>query len=310
MRMLKLFLVQLFLLILLIGCNGTAEGPGYIKHEESPENEDLEDIEDSLDVQEIGHGQQTTDEDQEQSSTKTYDQTPGLRGGSEQEAREPNPVDNFELQQAFPDVVALQGPMDEMEMALTFDDGPDEVITPAVLDKLDEYDVKATFFLIGERAEAHPDIVQQIVDEGHMIANHSWDHPKFTDISNEEVEEQIDRTETALHDITGEAVRMFRPPYGAQNEDTVRTVGALNYSNVIWSQDSLDWKEMEAEDTADNILSDITYGAIVLQHSAGGEDDEDLMNTVEALDKVIPELKDDGIEFVTVDELLDIRPYR
>ncbi|QQK80107.1 polysaccharide deacetylase family protein [Salicibibacter cibi] len=297
-KMMLLCLLLLMLTETLIGCNPFTADSGAINDDARPfQNMNERQPEEEL-------------LDEEQITTVQYERTPAMDGGSERDVRNPNPVSNVELQNAYPDIVTLQGPPEEKQVALTFDDGPDEIITPAVLDKLDEYNVEATFFLIGERAETHPDIVERIIDEGHVIANHSWNHPEFTEISDEEVEEQIDRTETVLNDITGQKVRMFRPPYGKQNEKNVRTIGNLNYSNIIWTQDSLDWKDLEVEEVADNILSDIDYGAIVLQHSAGMEDDEGLIRTVDALDKVIPELQDDNVDFVPVDELLDERAYR
>lgn len=299
-KMIFKFLLQICLIILIAGCatKEETEDSGGVDPSDPPVNDNMENINIS---------DPTPEEEPEE---EQYENTPDLKGGSERDEREPNPVDNFELQKAFPDTVVLRGSMNQKKMALTFDDGPDELITPAVLDALNRHGVRATFFLIGERAEAHPDVVQRIIDEGHVIANHSWNHPKFTEISLDEVEEQIKRTESALLDITGHAVRMFRPPYGFQNEDIVRTLGDMNYSDIIWSQDSLDWKDLDAEEVADNILSDITYGAIILQHSAGGGGGEGLMRTVEALDKVIPELKEDDIQFLTVDELLNIEAYR
>ncbi|WP_160141547.1 polysaccharide deacetylase family protein [Salicibibacter halophilus] len=289
-----LFLPLLLLMGSTIGCNAFGGDPGAntpFQNMNEPQSED-----------------ELLDEDQ--ITTVRYESTPGMAGGSEMEIRDPNPVSNVELQHAYPDLVTLQGPAEENQVALTFDDGPDELITPEVLDKLEEYDVQATFFLIGERAEAHPEIVERMIDEGHVVANHTWNHPELTEITDEDVEEQISRTETALNDIIGEEVRFFRPPYGAQDENDVSTIGGLNYSNIIWSQDSLDWKDLEVEEVADNILSDIDYGAIVLQHSAGLEGDEGLMRTVDALDKVIPKLQNDNVDFVTVDELLGESAYR
>ncbi|AXF54999.1 polysaccharide deacetylase family protein [Salicibibacter kimchii] len=293
-KMTWFFMLQLLMAIWITGCHGYGGDPGSI-HDTQHMNE-----------------QQPEDQllDEHELDTIHYETTPEMSGGAESEVRNPNPVSNAELHNAFPDIVTLQGPVDEKSVALTFDDGPDDYITPAVLDKLEEYDIEATFFLVGERVKAHPEVVQRILEEGHVIANHSWDHPEFPKISDEEAEEQMKRTETAIHDITGEEVRLFRPPYGAQNENHVRIMDALGYSNIIWSQDSLDWKDLEVGEVADNILSDITYGAIILQHSAGMEGDDGLLRTVEALDKVIPELQDDNVEFVTVDELLDVSAYR
>ncbi|SDI25954.1 polysaccharide deacetylase family protein [Natribacillus halophilus] len=293
------FLTQLLLTDLVVGCNNVAEDPGTTGDEGQGPAEDTE---------EPSPEEYPLDEDE--INTVQYDTTPEMQGGSERDVRDPNPVSNVELHNTFPDIVTLQGPSEERNVALTFDDGPDDVVTPAVLDKLNEYDIEATFFLIGERVEAHPEVVERILDEGHVVANHSWNHPEFPEISYEDAEQQINRTETALQDVTGEEVRLFRPPYGAQTEDHVQIMDELDYSNIIWSQDSLDWKDLEVEEVADNILSDISYGAIVLQHSAGLEGDEGLMVTVDALDKVIPALQEDDVEFVTVDELLDIPAYR
>lgn len=189
--------------------------------------------------------------------------------------------------------------------ALTFDDGPDEVVTPQILDILKENNIKATFFLIGSQAAAHPEVVRRIVDEGHAIGNHSWSHPRFNDISIEEAREQINDTQDKLEAIVGFRPSIFRPPYGALDEEKEELVHSMRLSIVNWSVDTMDWSGLPAPDIVKLVREQIWPGGIILQHSSGGKDHQ-LSNTIEALKQIIPELGEQGYSFVTVPELLDL----
>ncbi|MBP1970521.1 peptidoglycan/xylan/chitin deacetylase (PgdA/CDA1 family) [Virgibacillus natechei] len=235
---------------------------------------------------------------------------PKLDGGPEKIIREPNPVSNEKLADEYPDILVLRGSPDDDRVALTFDDGPDPRFTPDVLDKLEEHDVKATFFLMGERVEANPELATRIHEEGHAIGNHTYTHPNLpeADEAVERLQSEVQDTEDVINDIIGFRPKHFRSPYGALNEELVEPLGEMNYSVVGWDVDSLDWKELGVEEISDNVLSNTVPGSIILMHDGGDVDTEevDLSDTPRSLDEIIPQLQADGIEFVTVPELLGI----
>ena len=232
---------------------------------------------------------------------------PNLRGGYESSERErQQPVDMRVLQQLYPDTFFLQGPTDQNQIALTFDDGPDSRFTNDVLDVLNQYNVPATFFLLGSRAVAYPEIVTRIQNEGHMIGNHTYFHPNLVDESDmATLEREVIRTEDALNDIIGYRTKLFRPPYGFLYNELVEKLAELNYSVIGWSVDSLDWQEEPPEVIASNVLDIVHPGAIILMHD-GADWDGDRTNTIESLHQIIPTLQEQGYEFVTVPELLNI----
>ena len=202
-----------------------------------------------------------------------------------------------------------KGSSEVKQVALTFDDGPDVRYTPVILDILREHRVPATFFLIGSQIEHHPAVVERILAEGHVIANHSWSHPNFTQLAPPDVRREIQRTETAIFDLTGKRTALFRPPYGKLTEENVQTLVSLGYKQIYWSTDSQDWDAKDPDQLLINILPDIGRGSIVVMHSAGGRN-QNLDATVAALPDLIHTLRVQGYRFVTVDELLGIPAYR
>lgn len=193
---------------------------------------------------------------------------------------------------------------DGKQVALTFDDGPDAIVTPKILDILKENDIKATFFILGDRAAAHPETVRRIVEEGHAIGNHSWSHPNFEQISMGQAMKQVNDTQDMLNDIIGYRPSLFRPPYGALDEDKVEAVQNMDLAVVNWSVDTMDWSGLPAQDIMQRIHSQLKPGGIILQHTANGKNH--LANTIEALKLLIPDLRDQGYSFVTVPELLHL----
>lgn len=228
-----------------------------------------------------------------------------LEGGSETDIREPHPVSNDQLQKMFPNVLFLHGSRDKNEVALSFDDGPDMRFTPLVLDMLKKHDIKATFFLMGHRAKEHAEIVRRIHDEGHAIGNHTYWHPNLPKEELERLDWEVRETEKVIENIVGFKPKLFRSPYGALNEEMVETLNRLDHKVIGWDVDSLDWKQLPTDVIADNVLSNVSPGSIILMHD-GGDWTMNLMGTVESLDKIITKLKDDKIEFVTIPELLDL----
>lgn len=190
------------------------------------------------------------------------------------------------------------------QVALTFDDGPDAIVTPKILDILKENEIKATFFLLGDRAEAHPEIARRIVEEGHAIGNHSWSHPNFKELSMDEAMKQVMDTQEELNDIIGYRPSLFRPPYGALDEDKVEAIQNKDLAIVNWSVDTMDWSGVPAQEIMRIIHNQLKPGGIILQHSANGQNH--LANTIEALTLLIPDLKNQGYSFVTVPDLLHL----
>jgi peptidoglycan-N-acetylglucosamine deacetylase len=193
---------------------------------------------------------------------------------------------------------------DGKQVALTFDDGPDAIVTPKILDILKENDIKATFFILGNRAEAHPETVRRIKEEGHAIGNHSWSHPNFTELSMEEAMNQVMNTQNELNDIIGYRPSLFRPPYGALDKEKEEAIQNMDLAIVNWSVDTMDWSGLPAPEIMGIIHKQLKPGGIILQHTANGKNH--LANTLEALQLLIPDLKEQGYSFVTIPKLLHL----
>ncbi|MGN7413346.1 polysaccharide deacetylase family protein [Paenibacillus sp. SAF-068] len=209
-----------------------------------------------------------------------------------------------QLRQKYADTFKTNGPSTK-KVALTFDDVPDPRFTPQVLDVLKKYNVRATFFIVGSRAEKHPDLVKRIVKEGHMVGNHSYNHPEFSKLSMNAFRKQILHTGDIIRRLAGYTPKMIRPPYGDINEEQLRWAARQHYSIVNWNVDSLDWKGLSKTEVKDNILSAVKPGSIVLQHAGGGVG-SNLNGTIEALPEIIEELRNRGYELVTLDEMLGL----
>lgn len=231
-----------------------------------------------------------------------------LKGGSERDNRGFPQREIVDLVSQFPDLFYRQGPPDEKKVALTFDDGPDSVYTPQILDILREHKVKATFFLIGERVKLFPDVVKRMVKEGHVIGNHTMTHPNIVKLSNKETVKEIRDCENVIKTLAGYRPALFRSPYGSLDPEKVREISKLKVKIIAWNVDSLDWKSLTAEQVKSNILENVKEGSIILQHSSGSEE-ENLTGSVAALKDIIKTLKKEGYKFVTVPDLLDI-PYK
>lgn len=242
---------------------------------------------------------------------KQQEDLPNLRGGSENQERNlrQQPISNIVLQQQYPETIVLQGPTTAKKVALTFDDGPDPRFTEQVLDVLKEYNVPSTFFLMGSRAIAYPEMVERMIAEGHIVGNHTYWHPNLVEKGDlATLEREVTRAEDVLNDIVGYRTKLFRAPYGFLYGELVEELAKLNYTVVGWSVDSLDWEETPPQVIADNVLNNVTPGAIILMHD-GGDWDADRTNTIASLRIIIPALQQQGYEFETVPDLLNI-PYQ
>jgi peptidoglycan-N-acetylglucosamine deacetylase len=206
------------------------------------------------------------------------------------------------------------------KIALTFDDGPDPEYTSQILAILRKYHVPATFFVIGQNAENHPDLMREMLRDGDEIGSHSYTHPNMGLVSNRRAELELNATQRALESITGRTIRLFRPPFNADAEprssEEVRPVVVANRLGYIVAGetiDPLDWytDQKQADGsihklTADEIIASIDRqlgdGNTILLHDSGG----DRTATVAALDKLIPQLRAKGYRFTTMGGLADM----
>ena len=229
-----------------------------------------------------------------------------LSGGSERENRGFPQRKILDLASLFPDIFYREGSPKVKKIALTFDDGPDSLYTPQILDILKEHNVKATFFLYGNRAQLFPDVVKRMAREGHVVGNHSMSHPNIVKLNRQETKQEVNQAEEALLPLTGYRTALFRSPYGSLDESKVKDIAGLGYKIIAWNVDSLDWKSLTAEQVKYNILENVKEGSIILQHSSGSKE-ENLTGSVAALRDVIKILKTEGYQFVTVPQLLNIK---
>ena len=181
-------------------------------------------------------------------------------------------------------------------IALTFDDGP-SAYTDRLLDIFATYGGKGTFFVVGNAVDARQSTVKRIVDEGHEVGIHSWNHSELTKLNRQEIKNQITWTKTKIFNVSGYNSTIVRPPYGSWNSD-VKSVGKeLGVSFVNWSIDTLDWKSRNANAVYKEIVGKVRNGEIVLCHDLHE-------TTVDAMEFVIPKLIEDGYQLVTVSQLL------
>ncbi|MFW6238671.1 MAG: polysaccharide deacetylase family protein, partial [Halanaerobiales bacterium] len=211
--------------------------------------------------------------------------------------------------QLFPDTLYRQGGTGDYKIALTFDDGPDREYTPRVLDVLREYEVPATFFLLGKRVEENPELVTRIKDEGHIVANHTWSHVNLDRVSGESYYNQINKTEKAIERETGLNTSLMRTPEGIISENVLEKARDMGYRVIYWSVDSRDWLTQDVDKILINTLPAVKKDSIILLHSAGGVG-HDLSSSVEVLPELIETLRMRGYTFVNLDELLNVSAYK
>ncbi|MBW4841141.1 MAG: polysaccharide deacetylase family protein [Paenibacillaceae bacterium] len=198
--------------------------------------------------------------------------------------------------------IVWEVPMSEKFIALTFDDGPDELQTPKILELLDKYQAKATFFVVGDRVKRFPDIVRLEQAGGHEIGNHSYHHPSFHRLTLKTLTEELAMTQEAIFETTGSKPVLFRPPGGYYNEAIVELTKHNDLKMILWSwhQDTKDWASPGVYKIVRKVLNNARNGDIILMHDYVHNSTQ----TLEALKVILPELQSRGYRFVTVSELL------
>jgi len=205
-----------------------------------------------------------------------------------------------------PKLLYWHGDVAEKKIALTFDDGPNEPYTSEILQILKENNIKATFFLVGKNVEAFPDAARAIVAAGHTIGNHSYDHHQLLTKTSAQVSQEILKTEKAIEDATGQKTTLFRPPYGDKNTLTVHETHKLGYVMVEWSVSAEDWRRPGPDKIIKNVVPHVRNGSIILMHDGDKLRRGDRSQTVEALPRIIAQLRQEGYQFVTIPDLLKL----
>ncbi|WP_280769373.1 polysaccharide deacetylase family protein [Salipaludibacillus daqingensis] len=196
------------------------------------------------------------------------------------------------------------GDGEQKQVALTFDDGPDILYTTQILEILKEKGVPATFFVVGQQVEKHPEMMKRIVDEGHAFGNHSFTHSLFPDIQSSDVQNELRQTQDIISDTVGRQSDLFRPPFGALTRADEELIHRIGFRSIMWSVDTMDWSGLSGDEIYSTVINEISPGGIVLQHNIDWNP-ENLKGTVDALPKIIDELQRQGYTFVTIQTLLE-----
>jgi polysaccharide deacetylase family sporulation protein PdaB len=199
---------------------------------------------------------------------------------------------------AWPRLLPIYG-VDTLEkrVALSFDAAWGAEKTPLILDTLDRYGVKTTFFLVGFWIDEHPQVVKDIAARGHEIGNHTSSHPHLNSLEKKVIQEELALVHEQIRVATGQTAILFRPPYGEYSNKVVEAAQELGYYTIQWSVDSLDWKDLSAEAIYQRVMDNIHPGAIVLFHN-------NAVGTPDALPRILESLKAQGYEVVPVSRLI------
>jgi len=196
----------------------------------------------------------------------------------------------------------------EKIVALTFDDGPHPIYTPQILDILDQYQAKATFFMIGNRMEQYPDIVRDVSARGHLIANHTYTHPyNLRTLSPEKLKWEVDQCQQNMQTIAGQNTYLFRPPRGILNQEIIKIVQDKGYTIVLWGICTFNRKAPTPEMMANRVIKQAHPGQIVLLHD--GRTDFRWKDVV-ATRLIVASLSRQGYRFVTLEELKPVNKPR
>lgn len=191
----------------------------------------------------------------------------------------------------------------DKKASISFDAAWGNEDTQQIIDILAQYDVKATFFVVGEWVDKYPESVKALHDAGHEVMNHSDTHPYMTKLSATEMLAQVNGCSDKIEKVTGVRPHLFRPPYGDYNDTVIDTLLENGYYTIQWSIDSLDWKELSAKEITSRVTGKLEPGSITLFHNAA-------LHTPEALPNVLEYAKTNGIELVKISELIYTENYR
>ncbi len=186
---------------------------------------------------------------------------------------------------------------EEKIIAISFDAAYGDQYTPEILDILDQYNVKTTFFLVGFWLDKYPDMAREIHRRGHEIGNHSSTHPQMSKLTAEEIRKELKNTGDKIKKITGKAPFLFRPPFGDYNNRVIETAREEGYYSIQWDVDSLDWRELGVDPVVDRVISRVGNGSIVLFHN-------NAKYVTQFLPIILDRLQKEGYKIVPVSRLI------
>jgi len=196
-------------------------------------------------------------------------------------------------------------PRGSRQLALTYDDGPNDPHTLRLLEVLAKYNVHATFFLIGRYVRERPDIAREIVKAGHIVGNHTFTHPLLTFKSEKEIKQQLTACRAALQDSIGGHSNLFRPPFGGRRPAVLRIARELSLEPIMWNVTGYDWTAPPAATIERKASNQIRGGNIILLHDGGHQQlGADRSQTVIATDHLIARHQSEGYEFVTIQRMM------
>jgi peptidoglycan/xylan/chitin deacetylase (PgdA/CDA1 family) len=192
------------------------------------------------------------------------------------------------------------------QMALTYDDGPNDPHTLRLLEVLAKHSVHATFFLIGKYVKQRPDIVREILAAGHVVGNHTFTHPLLVFKSEAEVRQELFSCRETLQDATGEASNLFRPPFGGRRPAVLRVAREMGMEPVMWNVTGYDWNAPPAAVIERKVAKQVGGGDVILLHDGGHKQmGADRSQTVIATERMIERYKAEGCEFVTIPRMME-----
>ena len=186
---------------------------------------------------------------------------------------------------------------DNKAVSLTFDAAWGNEDTQLLIDIFDEYGIKATFFVVGDWVEKYPESVKALHDAGHEVMNHSDDHAHFAQLSSDQIISNITACNEKIAAVTGVTPALFRAPYGEYDDNVITTINSMGIHTIQWDVDSLDWKDLSADEIYSRVTSKVQPGSIVLFHNAA-------LHTPEALPSIIEYLLQNGYDIVPVSEII------
>ena len=196
-------------------------------------------------------------------------------------------------------------PLATKQLALTYDDGPNDPHTLRLLEVLAEHNVRATFFLIGRYVQQRPDIVREVVKAGHVIGNHTFTHPLLTFKTAAEVRIELSDCRSAIQDAVGEHSNLFRPPFGGRRPAVLRIARQLGLEPIMWNVTGYDWDAPPAVVIEKKVSSRMRGGDVILLHDGGHKQmGADRSQTVLATDHLITRYKSEGYDFMTIQQML------
>ena len=196
--------------------------------------------------------------------------------------------------------IYCSAPNPDKKIALTFDDGPHPQYTEEILGILAEFDIRATFFVIGENVTYYPTVFETVVAAGHEIGNHTFSHPHMQNESSDSLMAQMQRTQTLLQDKGVKGTHLFRPPAGVCSNAVCQAASKMGYDIILWTVDTHDWRHVSKESIVKTVKNSVKSGDIILFHDYITAPSP----TPDALRQLIPALLDEGYRFVTVSELI------